>query len=405
MNINQKAKICSLNSNGHILSSKSAFTIVELLVVIVVIGVLAAITIVSYTDISSKVVATALQSDLGNASKLLKMYYTEYGSYPVISQTTNCPIAPSIVDNKYCLKTSPGTTFVYSSNNSNATPTFNLLATNGTTNYTVTNSSQPSLVTLAYATGGTLTNDGRYRIHTFSTNGTLTVTTPGTAEVLVVGGGGGGATGGGGAGGYLEGMTTITNGNMSVVVGAGGLGINNALNTYAPGSKGENSSFSTFIAYGGGGGSGDWSCAAGFGGSGGGGGAQNCAGGLANPTGQGNTGGRTGNNVAPSYPAAGGGGAGEVGQNSVDIINGGNGGAGLHNDITGTNIGYAGGGGGNSKTGGTPGSATDGGGNGVISGNAPAGSSNSGGGGGGTGYYGFSGSGGSGIVIIRYLIP
>ncbi|MDK2899387.1 MAG: hypothetical protein PWQ10_574, partial [Patescibacteria group bacterium] len=47
--------------------SSQAFTIVELLVVIVVIGILAAITIVSYTGITGKANEAAIQSELSSA--------------------------------------------------------------------------------------------------------------------------------------------------------------------------------------------------------------------------------------------------------------------------------------------------------------------------------------------------
>ena len=56
----------------------------------------------------------------------------------------------------------------------------------------------------AAATGGTVTDADGYRTHTFTNNGTFSVTVGGTVEVLVVGGGGGsggGSSGGGGGGG------------------------------------------------------------------------------------------------------------------------------------------------------------------------------------------------------------
>jgi len=50
-------------------STKRGFTIVELLVVIVVIGILAAITVVAYTGVTQKATVSTLTSDLDNASK------------------------------------------------------------------------------------------------------------------------------------------------------------------------------------------------------------------------------------------------------------------------------------------------------------------------------------------------
>ena len=60
-----------------------AFTIVELLVVIVVIGILAAITVVSYSGITNRAVIANAQSDLSNASKKLKLYQLENDTYPI----------------------------------------------------------------------------------------------------------------------------------------------------------------------------------------------------------------------------------------------------------------------------------------------------------------------------------
>lgn len=81
-----------------------------------------------------------------------------------------------------------------------------------------------------FATGGTITTQGGYRVHTFTNVGNTTFTTsyPGVVEVLAVGGGGGGASigGGGGAGGlrYESQVQLSVAGNYTVTVGGGGAG-------------------------------------------------------------------------------------------------------------------------------------------------------------------------------------
>jgi|GEM_PF-1243904 len=127
----------------------SGFTIVELLVVIVVIGILAAITIVSYTGISQKAVASSLQADLSNNSKKLKMYQADYGSFPTSLDANNCPLLPIADTTKYCIKFSAGNSFVgYSGSNSSSSQSFLLVAGNGSLNYKITNTSAPIASTM-----------------------------------------------------------------------------------------------------------------------------------------------------------------------------------------------------------------------------------------------------------------
>lgn len=64
----------------------SGFTIVELLIVIVVIGILAAITIVSYNGIQQRAYNTQVISGVSSYQKLIQAYYLLYGSYPVNSK-------------------------------------------------------------------------------------------------------------------------------------------------------------------------------------------------------------------------------------------------------------------------------------------------------------------------------
>lgn len=61
----------------------SGFTIVELLIVIVVIAILAAISIVAYNGIQNRTHDTAVQADLIQFSKLVSLYHAEQGVYPV----------------------------------------------------------------------------------------------------------------------------------------------------------------------------------------------------------------------------------------------------------------------------------------------------------------------------------
>tara|TARA_B100001250_G_scaffold101066_1_gene84985 strand:- start:232 stop:714 length:483 start_codon:yes stop_codon:yes gene_type:complete len=66
-----------------IISKKqSGFTIVELLIVVVVIGILAAIVIVAYNGIQDSARATAKISDIKTMQKAIELYYAKNGTYP-----------------------------------------------------------------------------------------------------------------------------------------------------------------------------------------------------------------------------------------------------------------------------------------------------------------------------------
>lgn len=250
------------------------------------------------------------------------------------------------------------------------------------------------------ASGGTETTSGNYKIHTFTSSGTFTVSAgSASVEYLVIGGGGGGGLagpGGGGAGGYRSSVSgessgggasaetalSIGEGSYSITIGGGGA---TAPNTSTAGVSGSNSVFSTITSLGGGGGgSGDGIALPNSGGSGGGGSYFDS--GAAGTAGQGFAGGSS--NTA-SY-SGGGGGAGSVGSNATSGVSG-NGGSGVTSSINGSATTRGGGGGGYiSGSGGSGGGGNHG----------SSGSANTGGGGGGNAT---GGNGGSGLVIIRYL--
>ena len=64
-------------------SKKSGFTIVELLIVIVVIGILAAIVLVAYNGTQERARYAVMQSDLESLNKGILLYHAANGSYPV----------------------------------------------------------------------------------------------------------------------------------------------------------------------------------------------------------------------------------------------------------------------------------------------------------------------------------
>lgn len=64
------------------MKSKSGFTIVELLIVIVVIAILASISVVAYTGMRERANDSKRLSDANGIIKALNVYYAQHGSYP-----------------------------------------------------------------------------------------------------------------------------------------------------------------------------------------------------------------------------------------------------------------------------------------------------------------------------------
>ena len=309
--------------------------------------------------------------------------------------------------------------------------TFTVTATNavGTSaSSSASNSVTPSSPAYIVATGGSVSTDGDFKVHTFNSSGTLTITDGGNPDgndvftsLIVAGGGAGGFQigGGGGGGGYREISSIPTGGNtggITVTVGGGGSGSSSGPVNGSPGGNSQISSpfITTYTSAGGGGASGYPGGSGGEnGGSGGGGGGRGPGGGTGNTPSvsppQGNPGGSSG--PGAHSMGGGGGGAGAAGSDSGPAASDyGNGGNGTSSSITGSPVTRAGGGGGGGD-GGTGSAATGGTGGGGNAGYGPSGgglaaqsgTANTGGGGGGSRDFSPpSGSGGSGTVIIRY---
>lgn len=121
----------------HSTNRRRGFTIVELLIVVIVIGLLITITAVSYTNVTQRAVIASIKSDLSNASTKLKVFMAENNYYP--NSISDCP-TPS--DSNICLNASmKGTLFSYSVNNLTSPQTFSLTATNGGNIYSISNDS------------------------------------------------------------------------------------------------------------------------------------------------------------------------------------------------------------------------------------------------------------------------
>jgi len=128
------------------INKKLAFTIVELLVVIVVISILVAITIVSYTGITQKAVASALRSDLANAKIQLNMFQVDNSAYPT-TISTDCTASPTTTTppTNLCLKVSSSDIFsIYQVNNTTNPQSFCLAMINDNVSLRVSHNSAPS---------------------------------------------------------------------------------------------------------------------------------------------------------------------------------------------------------------------------------------------------------------------
>ena len=113
-----------MSRGHHIKLSNRGFTIVELLIVIVVIAILAAITIVAYNGISNRAKQSALQSSVSQAAKkIINESVINNGTYPADLTNVN-------------LGSNGNVSFQYSVNNSTQPKGFCLTATgNGLASY------------------------------------------------------------------------------------------------------------------------------------------------------------------------------------------------------------------------------------------------------------------------------
>lgn len=119
----------NINKQTIIKQGRRGFTIVELLIVIVIIGVLAAITIVAYNGIQDRARISATTSALAQANKKIRVWQVSNSDqYPATLTDAGITESENVV-------------LQYTSDNSITPGTYCLTATYGTINYYVDNTS------------------------------------------------------------------------------------------------------------------------------------------------------------------------------------------------------------------------------------------------------------------------
>lgn len=119
-------------------TGRAGFTIVELLIVIVIIGILAAITIAVFNGVQRRAIEASLRADLDAATKKIMLYHVENTTYP---SAINC-VSPATTE--VCVQPSGSNSFIYSANNTASPPWYTLTATNKDLAYQATQSSSPT---------------------------------------------------------------------------------------------------------------------------------------------------------------------------------------------------------------------------------------------------------------------
>jgi prepilin-type N-terminal cleavage/methylation domain-containing protein len=149
----------------NLYKSKAGFTIVELLVVIVVIAILAAITIVAYNGIQARGRTSSAAAGASALAKKIEAFNSITGAYPVFNTVGN--ITSQLSGQTESSLTGSGITITYNApTSSNGTNTFQVLLCGATapaagataTGYKVISYDFTVPGTVTSQSGGTITN-------------------------------------------------------------------------------------------------------------------------------------------------------------------------------------------------------------------------------------------------------
>jgi type II secretion system protein G len=115
---------------------RRAFTLIELLIVVVIIGILAAIAIPKFANTKDRANVTAMKSDLRNLATAMESYFNDNGNY----------YAPNLAALATAFRATTGVTVT--------------LGTVGQSNWSATAAHVASSKTCAISVGGSSTNEG-----------------------------------------------------------------------------------------------------------------------------------------------------------------------------------------------------------------------------------------------------
>lgn len=134
-------------------SSSHGFTIVELLIVIVVIAILAAITTMALNDMAQRSKETAIKSDLRNFATLVEMYHSDNGHYPAPYSPNNDIDRLGFKASHSAYPTDPEWNFEYCTDRLNGNTQYILVVMTGEPKalYVSSNNSTPHEMTISTA--------------------------------------------------------------------------------------------------------------------------------------------------------------------------------------------------------------------------------------------------------------